>query len=143
MSANDLPGNTTTLFKELDIPGRTGPVSQRPMVWGINRAAAHDNFPRQGLLCRAGPWGLMEVGDTIAISMAGLEVLRKIVDKHEVDKELQMFVPAARLHEGPFTVSYTVTRLNQTPLPSEVTDYVFKGTAPAVTTKTIGRGIRS
>ena len=130
MSVNDLPGNNTLLLKELDIPGRTGPVSQQPLVWGINRAAAWDNFPRQGLFCRAESWPLMNTGDTFVISFAGRQVLRKIIDEHEVNTELQMFVPAARLHEGPFTVSYTVTRLNQTPETSEFKDYLCKVTRP-------------
>ena len=130
MSVNDLPGNNTLLLKELDIPGRTGPVSQQPLVWGINRAAAWDNFPRQGLFCRAESWPLMNTGDTFVISFAGRQVLRKIIDEHEVNTELQMFVPAARIHEGPFTVSYTVTRLNQTPETSEFKDYLCKVTRP-------------
>ncbi|WP_395593634.1 YncE family protein [Pseudomonas sp. B26140] len=130
MSANDLPENSTLTLKELDIPGRTGPVSEEPEIWGINRAAAHDNFPRQGLLCRAGPWDVMSIGDALDIKIEGQQVEKKIVKEHEVGTELQMFVPAARLHEGPLTVSYTVTRLNQTPENSEVSRYLFKDTLP-------------
>ncbi|WP_339474050.1 hypothetical protein [Pseudomonas fluorescens] len=130
MSANDLPENSTLTLKELDIPGRTGPISEEPEIWGINRAAAHDNFPRQGLLCRAGPWDVMSIGDALDIKIEGQQVEKKIVKEHEVGTELQMFVPAARLHEGPLTVSYTVTRLNQTPENSEVSRYLFKDTRP-------------
>ncbi|MBP5946795.1 MULTISPECIES: hypothetical protein [unclassified Pseudomonas] len=130
MSTPQKPDNSTLVHKELDIPGRTGPVSLRPMVWGINRAAALDNFPRQGLLCRAGPWSLMGVGDKLTIIMGGDQVRQVTIDKDEVDKELQMFVPSARLTEGTHTISYTVTRLNQGAEPSEVMDVLVKLTRP-------------
>ena len=38
MSANDLPENSTPTLKELDIPGRTGPVSE------IQRAAGGTSY---------------------------------------------------------------------------------------------------
>ncbi|VVO60576.1 YncE family protein [Pseudomonas fluorescens] len=140
MSTPQKPDNSTLVHKELDIPGRTGPVSLRPMVWGINRAAALDNFPRQGLLCRAGPWSLMGVGDKLTIIMGGDQVRQVTIDKDEVDKELQMFVPSARLTEGTHTISYTVTRLNQGAEPSEVMDVLVKLTRPGGHDETEGPG---
>ncbi|VVP50053.1 hypothetical protein [Pseudomonas fluorescens] len=140
MSTPQMPDNSTLVHKELDIPGRTGPVSLRPMVWGINRAAALDNFPRQGLLCRAGPWSLMGVGDKLTIIMGGDQVRQVTIDKDEVDKELQMFVPSARLTEGTHTISYTVTRLNQGAEPSEVMDVLVKLTRPGGHDETEGPG---
>ncbi|MCF4998545.1 hypothetical protein GIW69_23600, partial [Pseudomonas syringae] len=56
MSSTDSPGTEPRALTEIFIPGRTGPVSENPKVWGINIAAALGNFPRQGLLCQAGPW---------------------------------------------------------------------------------------
>lgn len=55
MPVNNPPGTTPRVLEELDVPGRTGPVSQTPLVWGLGKAAVQDNFPKQGLLCRAGP----------------------------------------------------------------------------------------
>ncbi|MCT8945935.1 YncE family protein [Pseudomonas iridis] len=130
MSVNDLPEDTTLTFKKLDIPGRTGPVSLEPEIWGINRAAAWDNFPRQGLLCRAGPWGVMSTGDAIFIEIDGQPVEPKIVGEHEVGTQLQMFVPSARIDEGLFSISYTVTRLNQVPEKSEALKVLCKFTRP-------------
>ncbi|VVN31126.1 hypothetical protein PS619_04828 [Pseudomonas fluorescens] len=131
MSTTRQPDNTPLIFKELDIPGRTGPVSETPKVWGINLAAARDNFPRQGLLCRAGPWSPMGVGDKLVIYWgAGQQVLQETIDRSEVGTQLQMFVPASRIDEGQFAVSYAVTRLNQTPEPSEVMNVRVKLTRP-------------
>ncbi len=131
MSTTRQPDNTPLIFKELDIPGRTGPVSKTPKVWGINLAAARDNFPRQGLLCRAGPWSPMGVGDKLVIYWgAGQQVLQETIDRSEVGTQLQMFVPASRIDEGQFAVSYAVTRLNQTPEPSEVMNVRVKLTRP-------------
>ncbi|MGG7671592.1 hypothetical protein, partial [Pseudomonas sp. WC2] len=67
MTTPELPDNSTLLLNELDIPGRTGPVSETPLVWGINLAAARENFPRHGLLCRAGPWAPMYTGDHVRV----------------------------------------------------------------------------
>ncbi|MGE8144448.1 YncE family protein [Pseudomonas frederiksbergensis] len=125
------PNESPLLLKELDIPGRTGPVSTAPDVWGINIAAALDNFPRQGLQCRAGPWGVMGVGDVLRIFWGtGNQVLQDTIDPEEVNKELTLFVPSRHLTEGAFDVSYTVQRLGQSPEPSEVTKVLVKLTRP-------------
>ena len=120
MSANDQPDdNQTLILKELDIPGRTGPISENPDVYGINLAAAQDNFPRQGLLCRAGPWSQMDIGDKLVIFWGtNNQVFQKSINKDEKGQELQMFVPSERINDGRFQVSYTVARFGQ-PLPAE------------------------
>ncbi|WP_139834894.1 hypothetical protein [Pseudomonas sp. R34(2017)] len=118
------------VLKELDVPGRTGPVSQAPDVWGLNLAAVQDNFPRQGLLCRAGPWGVMSRGDRLVISLGGQPVFNKSVDEHEVNTTLSMFVPAARFTDGPSTLAYAVTRQGGTAEPSEVMQVRVKLTRP-------------
>ena len=111
MSAKDQPDNAPLILNELKIPGRTGPVSETPKVWGINRAAALDNFPRQGLLCQAGPWAPMNRLDKLVIYKDKTqEILPKTVDENEVGTELQMFVEARHITEGTYTLSYSVTR---------------------------------
>jgi hypothetical protein len=123
--------NTPVALKELDIPGRTGPVSQTPLIWGINRGALLNNFPLQGLLCRAGPWGTMNIGDILRIFLAtNVQVGLEIVSKDEVNTELQMFVEAKHLLEGVHDISYAVTRLGQTEEPSEVMKVQVKITRP-------------
>ncbi|OOH79850.1 hypothetical protein BOW65_12795 [Pseudomonas koreensis] len=123
--------NTPVALKELDIPGRTGPVSQTPLIWGINRGALLNNFPLQGLLCRAGPWGTMNIGDILRIFLAtNVQVGLEIVSKDEVNTELQMFVEAKHLLEGVHDISYAVTRLGQTEEPSEVMKVLVKITRP-------------
>lgn len=130
MPVNKPAGASPLVLKELDVPGRTGPVSQNPDVWGLNIAAVQDNFPRQGLLCRAGPWGVMSQGDKLVISLGGQSVFNKTVDEHEVNTTLSMFVPAARFSGGSSMLSYAVTRLGGAAEPSEVMQVIVKLTRP-------------
>ncbi|UST61756.1 hypothetical protein NF673_13945 [Pseudomonas moraviensis] len=131
MSDNDSINDAPQLLQELKIPGRTGPVSSTPLRWGINLAAAKLNFPRQGLLCQAGPWGTMGNRDSLRILRdSDLQIALKIVDEDAVGTELQMFVEARHLTEGMHTLSYTVTRLGGTPEPSEVMQVLVKLTLP-------------
>ncbi|WP_454846381.1 hypothetical protein [Pseudomonas farris] len=132
MTSAQQPDNAINLLRELDIPGRTKvPVSTNPDVWGLNIAAVLDNFPRHGLQCLAGPWGTMGVGDRLVIFRgSGNQVLQDTVDENEVGKELTMFVESRHLGEGPHDISYTVTRLGQTPEPSEVMKVLVKLTRP-------------
>jgi hypothetical protein len=123
--------NTPVALKELDIPGRTGPVSNNPIIWGINIAAALGNFPLHGLLCRAGPWGNMAIGDTLRISWgSGQNVWVETVDKTEVNTQLQMFVPFKHMVDGRFAVSYVVKPLGGTDQPSDVMQVLVKLTRP-------------
>ncbi|MBF6037214.1 hypothetical protein H8F23_28520 [Pseudomonas sp. P155] len=132
MSAKDQPDNAPLILKELKIPGRTkDPVCENPKVWGINRAAALDNFPRQGLLCQAGPWSPMNRLDKLVIYKdKSQEILPRTVDEDEIGTELQMFVEARHITEGTYTLSYSVTRLGQTPEPSEEMQVLVKLTRP-------------
>ncbi|SDU34056.1 hypothetical protein [Pseudomonas moraviensis] len=131
MSDNDSINDAPQLLQELKIPGRTGPVSSTPLRWGINLAAAKLNFPRQGLLCQAGPWGTMGNRDSLRILRdSDLQIALEIVDEDAVGTELQMFVEARHLTEGMHTLSYTVTRLGGTPEPSEVMQVLVKLTLP-------------
>ncbi|VVP83799.1 hypothetical protein PS925_00726 [Pseudomonas fluorescens] len=131
MSAKDQPENDPLILNELKIPGRTGPVSETPKVWGINRAAALDNFPRQGLLCQAGPWAPMNPHDRLVIyKNKTQEILREIVNTGEVNTELQMFVEARHITEGTYTLSYSVTRLGGVAEDSLETQVLVKLTRP-------------
>ncbi|MGY2443764.1 hypothetical protein [Pseudomonas sp. SDO52101_S400] len=131
MPVNNPPGTTPRVLEELDVPGRTGPVSQTPLVWGLGKAAVLDNFPKQGLLCRAGPWTIMGKGDSLVIFLNSQSVFNTTVDADEVDKTLSMFVPAARFNEGSSTLKYAVTRRNDTtPEPSEIMQVLVKLTRP-------------
>ncbi|WP_460110125.1 hypothetical protein [Pseudomonas sp. S3_H04] len=131
MSAKDQPDNAPLILNELKIPGRTGPVSETPKVWGINRAAALDNFPRQGLLCQAGPWAPMNRLDKLVIYKDKTqEILPKTVDENEVGTELQMFVEARHITEGTYTLSYSVTRLGGTAEDSLEMQVLVKLTRP-------------
>jgi hypothetical protein len=131
MPTPNLPDADTLILDQLDIPGKTGPVSESPKVWGINIAAALGNFPRQGLLCRAGPWTPMEIGDQIKVFWnKDVEVLQKTVGPADVNTTLQMFVPSARIPEGRAVASYSVKRLGQAWEPSEDMQVLAKLTRP-------------
>jgi len=120
------------LLAELGIPGRSkDPVSKDPDVWGINIAAALDNFPCHGLRCETGPWGNMASGDRLTIFWGtGHNVLSRTVLKDEVDTQLRMFVPSRHMVDGEFAVSYSVKPLGGTDQPSEVMQVLVKLTRP-------------
>ncbi|MCP1476099.1 hypothetical protein ABIA54_005054 [Pseudomonas sp. EB276 TE3739] len=124
--------NSPLLLKELDIPGRSKePVSAVPIIWGINIATALGSFPLHGLLCQAGPWGNMAVGDKLTIFWGtGENAWVETVDKTEVGKQLRMFVPPQHMVNGSFAVSYVVKPLGGTDQPSEVMQVLVKLTRP-------------
>ncbi|WP_434768115.1 hypothetical protein [Pseudomonas triticicola] len=124
--------NSPLLLAELVIPGRSkDPVSTDPDVWGINIAAALGNFPLNGLLCQAGPWGNMATGDKLTIFWGtGQNVWVETVDKNEVGTQLSMFVPSRHLVDGRFAVSYVVKPLGSTDQPSETMQVRVKLTRP-------------
>ncbi|PNG43653.1 hypothetical protein A1354_21730 [Pseudomonas asplenii] len=128
MSTPDQPLALT----ELNIPGRSkDPVSQDPDIWGINIAAALGNFPLNGLLCQAGPWGNMAEGDRLTIFWGtGQNVWVETVDKTEVNTQLRMFVPSRHMVDGRFAVSYVVKPLGGTDQASEVMQVLVKLTRP-------------
>ncbi|WP_434768862.1 Ig-like domain-containing protein [Pseudomonas triticicola] len=124
--------NSPLLLAELVIPGRSNdPVSTDPDVWGINIAAALGNFPLNGLLCQAGPWGNMATGDKLTIFWGtGQNVWVETVDKDEVNTQLRMFVPSRHMVDGRFAVSYVVKPLGSTNQPSEIMQVLVKLTRP-------------
>ncbi len=130
MPTSNQPNNGTLILEKLDIPGRTGPVSVSPEVWGLGIAAVLDNFPQQGLHVRAGPWGAMNPGDLLKIFYDGQVVLQKTLDQNDVNKVLQLFVNAARISEGRSTLSYSVKRVGQAEEPSEDLQVLVKLSRP-------------
>ncbi|PSS46716.1 hypothetical protein [Pseudomonas sp. BBP2017] len=109
---------------ELEIPGRTGPVPSGE--WGINLAAARDNFPRQGLQLFVPPWPQMGQGDSVGILLGGTEVTRKPIAADEVDTRQTLFIEPNRLTNSITTISYKVTRVGQVPEDSAPTPVLIK-----------------
>jgi hypothetical protein len=119
------------VLEQLDIPGKTGPVSESPKIWGINIAAALDNFPRQGLLCCAGPWAPMNEGDFVKIKWGNSgEVLQKTIGPDDLGQPKTLFVESRHIHDGQEDVFYSVKRLGQTWEDSEKIQLLIKLTRP-------------
>ncbi|MGH8438015.1 MAG: hypothetical protein ACRERW_02955 [Pseudomonas sp.] len=109
---------------ELEIPGRTGPVPSGE--WGINLAAARDNFPRQGLQLYIPAWPQMGQGDSVAVLLGGTEITRKPIAADEVDTRQTLFIEPNRLSNSITTISYKVTRVGQVPEDSAPTPVLIE-----------------
>ncbi len=109
---------------ELEIPGHTGPLPTGE--WGINFAAAQENFPRNGLQLYIQPWSLMGLGDSVQVLLDGDVVASDSIDADEVNQRVTLFIPTARLSNGAATISYRVTRLGSSPEPSAETRIYVK-----------------
>lgn len=132
MTAPDPINSLTTVLAPVDIPGRTGPVSVSPTLWGLNIAAVLENFPQQGLHVRIDAWEAMGGGDLLKVFWdKGHQVLQKTIEQDEVDKVLQLFIESAQISEGQFSVSYTVKRVGQIEESSEELLVLVKLTRPA------------
>lgn len=105
--------STALTLRPLDIPGSTEPIQTGER--GINRAAAQDNFPQNGLLIYIQPWSFMDEGDSVQVLLGGDVVVSDLIDRTEINKRLNLFVPSARLTDGPTTLSYRVTLFGQEP----------------------------
>lgn len=113
------------LLVELEIPGRTGPVPTGE--WGVNVAAAQENFPRQGLQLFIPAWPVMGLGDSVAVFLGNAEITRKpILTMDEVGERQTLFIPVNRLTNSITTISYRVTRLGQVPEDSALTAVLIK-----------------
>ncbi|HEY0287842.1 MAG TPA: hypothetical protein VGC62_12660 [Pseudomonas sp.] len=116
---------------EPEITGRTGPLPSPPApdgveVWGVNVAAAQENYPQHGLKVQVMPWEPMDIGDSLEILLDGISVTSETIDRNEVGQRVTMFIPSDRLVNGPQVVSYQVTRLNQNPELSAKTNIYVK-----------------
>ncbi|WP_136475159.1 hypothetical protein [Pseudomonas sp. DG56-2] len=112
------------LLVELEVPGKTGPVPSGE--WGINIAAARENFPREGLQVYVPAWPQMGRGDSVAVLLAGTEITRKTVGADEVGARQTLFIPSNRITDGRTTINYRVTRVGQVPEDSAVTEVLVK-----------------
>ncbi|RON41520.1 hypothetical protein [Pseudomonas brassicacearum] len=111
------PKNTTpsaTLI-EPEIPDRTQPMLPSG-EWGINLAAAQGVFPDNGLQVHIAAWSEMGKGDKVELLLNGNTVdQHSISEDTEVGQRSTLFVAPRHLQTGSYTLSYKVTRLNQTP----------------------------
>lgn len=109
---------------ELEIPGKTGPVPSGE--WGINFAAAIDNYPLLGLQLFVPAWPRMGQGDSVAVLLGGDVATSKPIAADEVDTRQTLFIAPNRLRSGPNTISYRVTRVGQISEDSAPTDVLVK-----------------
>ncbi|WP_406821325.1 RCC1 domain-containing protein [Pseudomonas sp. KnCO4] len=111
-------------LEELSIPGATGPVFTDK--WGINLAAARDNFPRNGLQLYVPAWPQMGEGDRVRILLGSDEVSSLSIPKELVDERQTLFVPPTHLQNGDAELSYRVKRMGQVEEPSAPTSIYVK-----------------
>lgn len=109
---------------ELEIPGRTGPIDSGE--WGINIAAAQDNFPLHGLQLYIPPWPQMAEGDNVKVLLDNTIVAAETIDAAEVDLRVTTFISAARLSPGAHKLFYRLTRLGNVPEDSAQTPVFVK-----------------
>ncbi|NWC00517.1 hypothetical protein HX882_32065, partial [Pseudomonas gingeri] len=121
-------GNTPLVLPEIEIPSG-GPTffPIPPDTTGIN-IAARDVYPRDGLKLIIDPWSNMSRGDSYRVKLDIQPVVGNIIDTDEqVDQKVECFIPPPFLVDGPFNLSYDVTRVgNPTPEASLVTPIYVK-----------------
>ncbi|MHC8342859.1 hypothetical protein [Pseudomonas sp. RT6P73] len=107
--------SVSMLLREPEIPGSP----EQPLPTGeraINRAAALDNFPANGLKVYVPVWSAMGKGDKVELLFNGL-----VVDQHtltqdtEIGERVTLWVAPKHWLTGPHTLAYRVTRFNQGP----------------------------
>lgn len=113
---------------DLEVPGKTGPIPTGEL--GINRAAAQDNFPQNGLQIFILPWSAMGEGDGVQVLLGGDVVKSDLIDDTEVNQRLTLFIDSARLTNGLTTLAYRVTRFGQQPENSSELPAYVKLTLP-------------
>ncbi|WP_122663885.1 hypothetical protein [Pseudomonas viridiflava] len=114
---------------DLEVPGSTGPIPTGEL--GINRAAAQDNFPQNGLQIFIQPWGAMGPGDSVDVRLGDNVVVSDLIDALEVNQRLTLFIPSERLTTDLMsTLRYTVKRLGQQPENSGELQIYVKLTLP-------------
>ncbi|MBV4459720.1 Ig-like domain-containing protein [Pseudomonas sp. COR58] len=104
-------------LRDPEIPGRTEPPLPDGS-WGINRAAALDNFPGRGLKVHILPWANMSRGDKVDLLFDNGKVdQHTLTQDSEVNERVTLWVAPGRITSGAHTLGYTVTRLSQAPEP--------------------------
>jgi alpha-tubulin suppressor-like RCC1 family protein len=100
---------------ELEIPGRSEPLLPSG-EWGINRAAALDNFPDKGLKVHLPKWMNMDKGDKVELLLNGSAVDQHTISEDtEVGQRVTLWIAPGRLQTGTYSLAYRVTRLSQAP----------------------------
>lgn len=128
-SAVDINADSAPLaLLDMEVPGSTGSTPSGEL--GINRAAAQDNFPQNGLQIFIYPWTSMDLGDSVQVLLGNDVVVTDLIDDNEVDKRLTLFIPSAQLTNGAATLSYKVTRFGQQPESSGELPVYVKLTLP-------------
>lgn len=128
-SAVDINADSAPLaLLDLEIPGSSRLTPDGHL--GINRAAAQDNFPRDGLLIFIPHWISMGEGDSVQVLLGNDVVVTDLIDATEVNQRLTLFIPSERLTDGPAMLSYKVTRLGVPAESSNVLPVYVKLTLP-------------
>ncbi|MFL6969213.1 hypothetical protein ACJ6X8_23555 [Pseudomonas alvandae] len=98
-----------------------------PDTWGINVAAALDNFP-DGLLIQIPAWDVMNLGDTVDVRLNSAVVTSGyIVDDSQKGQTMTLFIAPGRLNTSYFTLDYQVKRIGSSfPEPSLSTKIYIK-----------------
>jgi len=121
--------NAPLALRDLEVPGSTGPTPTGEQ--GINRAAAQDNFPQNGLQIFIEPWGEMGEGDSVLVFLGDDVVVSDLIDPLEVNQRLTLFIDSARFtNDLSTTLSYEVTRISQRPEGSAKVPVYIKLTLP-------------
>lgn len=84
-------------------------------LWGVNRAAATENFPNNGLQVYIENWARMGVGDRVSLRLNGTEVNSELIQPGEVDQRVTTFIPFSNLDAEPprNTLYYALRRVGQ------------------------------
>ncbi|WP_342653352.1 Ig-like domain-containing protein [Pseudomonas sp. F3-2] len=128
------PGRPNSLIN-LEIPGRVGPLPEPPAepgqeLWGINRGAALDNFPNNGLQLYIPAWSDMKAADSVSVLLDGTVVSTEIIDLTDVGQRVTTFVDSRRLTSDRHTLQYSVKRQSQAPETSAAIDILVKLNRP-------------
>ncbi|WDR34682.1 hypothetical protein NN484_19505, partial [Pseudomonas serboccidentalis] len=125
MLKQPLRGIPPLALRAPEIPGRTEP--QLPSgEWGINRAAAKDNFPGKGLKVFIPPWSNMSKGDEVELHYDGGRVdYHAIALDIEIGERVTLWLEPGRITNGSHTLGYSVTRLFQTPEPYTPAERIY------------------
>ncbi|WP_256666048.1 hypothetical protein [Pseudomonas sp. B14-6] len=101
------------LLREPEIPGARL-LDSSTDVWAINRAAALDNFPINGLKVYVPAWSSMGKGDKVELQFDDQVVNQHIItDDAEVGQRVTLWVEPRHWLTGTHTLAYRVTRFNQ------------------------------
>ena len=113
MRRSSPPSVPTLTLPEIIIPGKNSPNPPIPPdTWGINVAAALDNFPLEGLLVQIPAWDVMNRGDTVDVQLNTTVVTSGyIIDDSQIGQTMTLFIAPGRLTTASFTLDYQIRRI--------------------------------